>query len=203
MGEVAAVDEPDRGWFEPSCGLKLLRLRCCSGLCEGPIMNYEPLNSGLDKTWKAIASSRDAVYQDQGRGRFDGTGQRSVRTASCRPMCRLYESSSLGRFMQLVECAGLLTMDEGDYRFAGDKLAGMCRALGGWNVLQGVGGDFLSANVVRNSTKGEVETYAWLGSMPMGAPPEQRWMRLRGERQRRLRATAKEGRGNRIQRPDE
>jgi hypothetical protein len=67
MGEVAAVDEPERGWFEPSWGLKLLILRCCSGLCEGPIMNYEPLDSGLDKTWKAIGSCRDAVYQDQGR----------------------------------------------------------------------------------------------------------------------------------------
>jgi hypothetical protein len=61
IGEVAAVDEPDRGWFEPSWGLKLLRLRCCSGLCEGPIMNYEPLDSGFDKTRKTIASSRDAV----------------------------------------------------------------------------------------------------------------------------------------------
>jgi hypothetical protein len=73
--------------------------------------------------------------------------------------------------MQLVECAGLLTSD--GVIIASKETNGQACA-NPWAdeiYCKELGGVFLGANVVRNSKKGEVETYAWLGSRPMGCAP--------------------------------
>jgi hypothetical protein len=75
--------------------------------------------------------------------------------------CRLVEaggSSSPGWFMQLVECAGLLTSDGVIIALKETNGPACAKPLADGIYCKGLGGVFLRANVVRNSTKGEVET---------------------------------------------
>jgi hypothetical protein len=54
IGEVAVVEEPERGWLVLNCGMRL-RLRLFSCLFDVAIMNYEPV-SFRQKTMIALTT---------------------------------------------------------------------------------------------------------------------------------------------------